>query len=613
MGNISIPLPAAKRTDVLHEAAKRLTAHIGELVKVYPYRHRDGSLAFSNLRIEQSDGKKTFRMMAEIDGEWKLKRPEKPAEGWPLYWLPAAGASPNEPVFVVEGEKDVDSLISLGLVAFTSGGANTVDDADWTPLRGRRVILWPDNDAAGCKYMDRVQAKLSRLGCRIELIDVAALGLAEKGDCSDWLAMNTEVSAGYVLTLPRAAVSVDAVAIDADASPCAILACGSDVVPESVDWLWKGWLAAGKLHIIAGAPGTGKTTLAASLAATVTRGGSWPDGTVAGQGRVVFWSGEDDNADTLNPRFRAAGADMDKVFVVDGVSDARGRQPFDPARNMDALRRAILNIPDLRLLVLDPIVSAITGDSHKNAEVRAGLQPLADLARECRCAVLGVTHFTKGTAGREPSERVTGSLAFVAAPRVVMVTAKQQATNETSERRLLVRAKSNIGPDGDGFSYDLRQEELAGFLGVLASSVVWGEPVEGSAQEILAEAEQRVDEHSGDAKSFLRDLLARGPMLAADVFRDAESAGYSRDAVKRAKRHVGVKIAKRGMQGGWEWRLPDTNWHERSTEEAEGSEECGQENVLPSLPSREAARPLDGFEMSFDEAEATATPRGYTI
>src|SRR5215469_399922 len=315
MNSNSVSQPAANDTDLLHEVATQLAARIGELVKVYPYRHRDCSLAFANLRIEQPEGKKTFRMMAEIDGEWQLKRPGKPAEGWPLYGLPASCTSPDEPVFVVEGEKDVDSLVALGLMAVTSGGANTADDADWTPLRGRRVILWPDNDDAGQKYMDRVQANLSRLGCRIERIDVTALGLAEKGDCSDWLSMNTESSAEDVLALPRVAG-----ATGADTPPRVILARGSDVVPESVDWLWNGWLAAGKLHIIAGAPGSGKTTLAASFAATLTRGSSWPDGTRADKGSVVFWSDEDDNADTLNPRFRAAGADMDRVFVVEGVS-----------------------------------------------------------------------------------------------------------------------------------------------------------------------------------------------------------------------------------------------------------------------------------------------------
>jgi RecA-family ATPase len=276
----------------------------------------------------------------------------------------------------------------------------------------------------------------------------------------------------------------------------------------AVDWLWVGWLAAGKLHLIGGAPGTGKTTIAATLAATMTCGGRWPDGTRAECGSVLVWSGEDDNADTLNPRLRAAGADMSRVYVVEGVREGLERYPFDPARDMDALRLALVNLPDVRLIVIDPIVSAVSGDSHKNAEVRRGLQPLVDLAGQLRCALLGVTHFSKGTRGRDPVERITGSLAFSALARLVMVTAKQEADGERPERRVMLRAKSNLSPDGGGFVYDLQQGELDGFPGVSASSVRWGEAVHGTARELLAEAEQVDDDHGSDAASFLRDLLA---------------------------------------------------------------------------------------------------------
>ncbi|HEY8682727.1 MAG TPA: AAA family ATPase, partial [Rhodanobacter sp.] len=311
-------------------------------------------------------------------------------------------------------------------------------------------------------------------------------------------------------------------------------------------------------------------------------------GTRAELGSVVFWSGEDDNADTLNPRLRAAGADMERAFTVDGVRDGGERYPFDPARDMDALRLALAKLPDVRLIVIDPIVSAVTGDSHKNAEVRRGLQPLVDLAGQLRCALLGVTHFSKGTSGRDPVERITGSLAFAALARMVMVTAKQEAEGERPERRVILRAKSNIGPDGGGFVYDLRQGELPGYPGVSASSVLWGESIHGTARELLAEAEQRDDDHGSDAASFLRDLLAYGACAAKDIYREAESAGYSRDTMKRAKSRIGVEAVKQGMQGGWVWRLPNT---EESEERAEGCEGSTQFYPLPSLPSDGTALP----------------------
>jgi putative DNA primase/helicase len=158
------------------------------------------------------------------------------------------------------------------------------------------------------------------------------------------------------------------------------LLCAADIAPEAVSWLWDGWLARGKVYILAGAPSTGKTTIALDAAATITCGGRWPDGSRAEAGSVVIWSGEDTVADVLVPRLIASGADMSRVRMVGDVGEAGERRPFNASRDMPALWRAIDSMGDVRLLIIDPIVSAIAGDSHKNAEVRRGLQPLADLA-----------------------------------------------------------------------------------------------------------------------------------------------------------------------------------------------------------------------------------------
>jgi len=163
-----------------------------------------------------------------------------------------------------------------------------------------------------------------------------------------------------------------------------------------------------------------------------------------------------------------------------------------------------------------------------------------------------------------------------------MVTAKQEAEGERPERRVILRAKSNIGPDGGGFVYDLRQGELMGYQGVSASSVLWGESIHGTARELLAEAEQHDDNHGSDAVSFLRNLLAYGACAAKDIYREAESAGYSRDTMKRAKSRIGVEAVKQGMQGGWVWRLPNS---EGCKEGAEGCEGGTPFYPLPSLPS----------------------------
>ena len=267
-----------------------------------------------------------------------------------------------------------------------------------------------------------------------------------------------------------------------------ILTCGSDLTPQPVRWLWQYWLALGKLHILAGAPGQGKTTIALAMAATVTIGGRWPDGSRCAPGNVLIWSGEDDPADTLVPRLKAAGADCDRCHFITGTRRDGDLVPFDPARDLGQLLEAIDTIGGISLLVIDPVVSAVTGDSHKNTEVRRALQPLVDLAAKCDCAVLGITHFAKGGQGTDPAQRVVGSVAFTAVARVVMVAAKVKGDEEGQDARILARSKSNIGPDDGGFQYHLEQSEP--IPGIHASHIAWGKAVQGTARELLTDPEE---------------------------------------------------------------------------------------------------------------------------
>lgn len=333
------------------------------------------------------------------------------------------------------------------------------------------------------------------------------------------------------------------------------LICGRDISPTPIAWLWQGWLAAGKMHILGGAPGTGKTTIMMSLAATITTGARWPDGTLAPFGNVVIWSGEDDPGDTLIPRLCLSGADLSRVFFIDDIREGTEKRAFDPARDMEPLRRKLEGVGNIRLLIIDPIVSAVTGDSHKNAEVRRALQPLVDLAASMKCALLGITHFSKGTGGRDPVERLTGSLAFGALARVVLVAAKQQDEAEDGRTvRLFCRAKSNIGPDDGGFEYDLHQAELPHYPGVFSSCVLWGQAIEGEARELLASADSSSDSEGGllaDAKLFLSDLLSNGPVPTKAIKADADGAGYSWSTIRRAQSALRIKPRKEGQKGGW--------------------------------------------------------------
>lgn len=326
-----------------------------------------------------------------------------------------------------------------------------------------------------------------------------------------------------------------------------VLVNAGDVESKPIRWLWPGWIARGKLHVIAGAPGTGKTTAALSWAASITACKPFPSGwNPPTAGRVLIWSGEDDLGDTLKPRLIAAGADLARVQFVQGVEDRGEQFAFDPARDVPKLTAALAGVDDVRMIVIDPLVSAVSGDSHKNAEVRRSLQPLVDLAQRMDAALVGVTHYSKGTQGREPLERVSGSLAFGALARLVFGTVKQQTEGDgTSSRYLLARVKSNIGPDGGGFAYAFEQTDIGD--GIIASRTAWGSEVQGSARELIGDAEADQDDSGQDAAGFLRGLLADGPMPTNIVKHEANDAGFSWRTIQRAMRKAGVESKRQGF------------------------------------------------------------------
>jgi len=341
----------------------------------------------------------------------------------------------------------------------------------------------------------------------------------------------------------------------------AILKNGADVTPECITWLWNPYLAAGKIHILAGPPGVGKTTCALRMLASISSGGPLPDGTTATKRDVMIWTGEDGIADTLAPRLLAMKADMRKVHFVDGARDAGGVREFDPAHDIPLLDEAISRAGlDLGMVLLDPIVSTFSGDSHKNAEVRRSMQPVADLARRHNCAVVGITHFSKGTQGRDPTERVNGSIAVGAVARVVMVCAKLPEDSELGEGCVFMIAKSNIGLDTGGFRYHLEQVPVPGYTEMFASVAVFDEGLDATAREILRHVDASPAEDKEvqqDITSFLRDLLADRRVDSKQVEADVRGAGYSMDKARRAAKKLGVVPKKYpGMKSGWYWELP---------------------------------------------------------
>ena len=335
--------------------------------------------------------------------------------------------------------------------------------------------------------------------------------------------------------------------------------CMASVSPKPIEWLWLNRLAIGKVSMLAGEGGQGKSTILCDLAARTSTGARWPDGAEASRpGSVIILAAEDDVDDTLAPRLIAAGANMQRVHNIRGVVDNDQRRSFNLQADLAALEQELQHLPDARLVIIDPISSYLGRvDSHKNADVRAVLEPLGELASRCRVAVLANNHFSKG--GGDANSRMIGSVAFVNYARAGFIVTPDA---ENEGRRLFLQSKTNIGPMMNGLAYRIGSRMIPdpdGGDDILTSEIVWEtDPVKITANEALAAMDEGFEGKTAktEAVEFLQDILAAGPMKVAEINQQAREAGISSKALRSARESLGIKTEKSGMQGGWIWALP---------------------------------------------------------
>ncbi|WP_114968224.1 AAA family ATPase [Rhodoferax ferrireducens] len=345
------------------------------------------------------------------------------------------------------------------------------------------------------------------------------------------------------------------------------------IQPLQINWIWKSWIAAGKFHLLAGAPGTGKTTLAMQLVAAISNGGFdrclWPDNSQTPGGNVIIWSGEDGIEDTIIPRLIAAGANLNNVHIIRGTVEHGRSRGFDFMSDLQKLINKIEEIGGVIMIVIDSIVQIVAGDSNKNSDVRKALAPLIELGEKYRCAILGITHVNKNSSGKAALDRVTGSLAYGAAARIVLFTTKVQSGSEDDApgRCVLVRAKSNIGPDDGGFEYQIQSASFQSQGQTFHSSkVVWNTtPLQGSAKDIIRWAETGSVPESSSAVElagrFLLEHLAGGGLSFTAIEQLAQAACVPMSAIKRAKAVLGIRSQKQRDSGQANppnfWFLPE--------------------------------------------------------
>jgi hypothetical protein len=326
----------------------------------------------------------------------------------------------------------------------------------------------------------------------------------------------------------------------------------ADVQAEAVRWLWPGRLALGKISMIYGDPGLGKSMLALDIAARVSRGLDWPDGSPCEAGDVLILSAEDDVADTIKPRLVAAGADVDRITCLDLVEDGPRLRTLSLATDLDALVAEIEELPRCRALLVDP-VAAFMGDtdSHANADVRGVLAPLAEAAARLKVAVPLIGHLNKTTGQASALHRAGGSMAFVAAARAAWVVTKDK---DDPDRRLFLPAKNNLAEDRTGLAYRI----VPGRGG--SPRLAW-EPdliTDIAADEALAGSATSKAKPREEAAAWLQARLSNGPVEAKAIWGEAEGIGLAKRTVNRAKEQLSVETFKEAgrLDGAWFWQLP---------------------------------------------------------
>ncbi len=332
------------------------------------------------------------------------------------------------------------------------------------------------------------------------------------------------------------------------------------VRPEPITYLWPGRIVRGKLNLIMGDPGLGKSLVTLEIAARVSTGREWPGGGQAPQGHVILLTAEDGLADTVRPRIDALGGDASNVTALQAIRERGLERGFNLARDLPALERAIAETEAIEVTI-DPL-SAYLGykDSYRDSEVRGVLAPLAALAARTDVAIVAVMHLTKN-AQRAALYRAQGSIAFVASARSVLAIAKDP---DDEGRRLLLPIKLNIAAPPPVLAFRHAGMGLAWepdpVVGVDVEAVLRGgeDPEEGVARR--------------DAVDFLRDLLSDGEVSAQECVKAGEANGISPRTLKRAKAMIQVKSTKRGsgVDTAWYWSLPGTETREEDQTQTDG-------------------------------------------
>ena len=313
---------------------------------------------------------------------------------------------------------------------------------------------------------------------------------------------------------------------------------------EKIDWLLYPFIPFGKVTIVQGDPGEGKTTMVLQIIAKMTKGeavlpsdsdeSALKEKTMALEPvNVIYQTAEDGLGDTIKPRLLSAGADCSRVMVIDDNDQA--------LTMMDArLEEAIIKTK-ARLVVLDPIQGFLGAavDMHRANEIRPLMKRVAVLAEKYHCAIILIGHMNKNSNGKS-SYRGLGSIDFQAAARSVLIVGR---IKDEQEIRVVCHVKSSLAPEGKSIAFRLDKD--TGFE--------WIGEYDISADDLLSGDNRGQKIHA--AKEFLQEVLTSGSVAQTKVAEEAESRGIKKKTLWNAKKELEIESVKIGNQ--WFWMLPE--------------------------------------------------------
>lgn len=495
-------------------------------VAVYRYVSATGEKLYD---VQRWSNPKTFRIPGGLPAPAERVLYQLPA----IQWARSAGAT----VYVVEGERDADRLLGMGYPATTNvSGAGSWFGHYAESLVDCHVIVIADNDQVGRAHARHVVSTLTPYAASI------ALTVPRHGkDVSDLL------EAGYTLAELDPLSETDDLAAH----------IASNVKTRKVEWAWGGYIPLGKLTIIEGDPGDGKSVLTVDLVSRWSSGAPMPDGKPhEGPWPVFMVSAEDDMDDTIVPRLIAAGARLERVTLFPhGSSPDR---PFEFATDLAALERRAVET-GARIIIFDPLTAFLSAgvDTHNDMQVRHALYPLKSLAVRTRAAVIAVRHLNKGGQGTKAIYRGNGSIAFTGAVRATFVVA---ADPENPRSRLFANTKTNLAQKPASLRYQIESGTDD------APYILWKGTSDASAQDALDGPRRYGNQDEEEIASkrrvrqyeieFLVDVLADGPMAWKEIVELGKQDGFAEVSLRRARADAGlIKLSSPEGNAGVRWAL----------------------------------------------------------